>query len=68
MGIADGIFPRPMGAMEMYWQGSSLVESIDCPFAANEGPRVATARLSTQSLLSTHVTVLLLFAKYDMSG
>ena len=42
-----------MAATEMFWQGSGLVDSIDAPFAANYSPKVAPARLSTQSLITT---------------
>ena len=40
-----------IGGTEMYWQGSNLVKSIDVPLAANDSPKVATARLSAQSLV-----------------
>ena len=51
MEVKIGGLWHPMGATEMYWQGSGLVESIDGPFAANDSPIVATARLSAKSLL-----------------
>ena len=50
MEVKIGSFSRQMAPTEMYWKGSSLVESIDGPFGVNDGPKVATARLSTQSL------------------
>ena len=61
IGIAEVIFgqyyryrkPACLDLMEMFRQGSNLVKGIDAPFAANEDPKVATARLSTQPLALT---------------
>ena len=42
-GGQDWRFLLQSAAMELYWQGSSIVECIDGPFAENGGPKVATA-------------------------
>ena len=43
-------FSRPVA-------GPSRVEGIDGQFAANDSPKVATARLSAQSLIPTIVRI-----------